>query len=376
MGTPISLRVIEMADTSYGVNHPLAVKVWTRKMIHEPYRSGWFSKFVGDDSNSLIHLHPDLQKGPGDTVYPMLRAQLTGDGVQGEGTLEGSEEELQTSRDSVVLDQLRHAVRSKGRVSEQRVPFSVREEAYIGLTDWFTVRKDVGLMNQLGGNTNITNTRYTLNNATRAPSTNNHLFVGGTAEASLSASASSAFSLTVIDRMVTRAKTKANQPVRPLMIDGEEKYVVFIHPFQKHQLRVTAAASGNWLDIQKAVLQGGKINSNPIYTGAVGEWNQCVIHESNYVPGGSGSSGIFANTNIGVASVYRAVLAGADALQLCVGNGYGTDPAWFEELFDYGAKLGVACGWIYGGVKAQFTVNAATEDFATVVASTFSPDPS
>lgn len=366
-----------MADTSYGVNHPLAVKVWTRKLIHEPYRSGWFSKFVGEDSNSLIHLHSDLQKGPGDTVYPMLRAQLTGDGVQGDGTLEGQEEELQTSRESVVLNQLRHAVRSQGRVSEQRVPFSIRSEAYTGLSDWFTVRKDMGLMNHLCGNDNQSDTRYTLNNTPVAPTTNNHLFVGGTTEASLSASASSAFSLTVIDRMVTRAKTKANMPIRPLMVDGEEKYVVFIHPFQKHQLRTTAAASGNWLDIQKAVLQGGKVNSNPVYTGAVGEWDQCIIHESYYVAGGNAASGPSSKTSIGTADVYRAVLAGADAIQLCVGNGYNRDePAWFEELFDYGNKLGVAAGWIYGGVKSQFTVGGTEEDFATVVASTYSPDPS
>jgi len=361
-----------MADTSFGVNHALAVKFWTRKMIHEARTRSWFNKFVGEDSNSLVQLHTELQKNSGDTVYPMLRAQLTGAGIQGDGTLEGNEEQLQTSRDSVTLDQLRHAVRSAGRASEQRVPFSMRNEAFIGLADWYATRLDENFFNHICGNTNQSDTRYTGNNATRAPSTNNHLFVGGTAEASLSASASSAFSLTTIDRMVTRAKTKANQKIRPLRIGGEDKYAVFIHTFQLHQLRTTAAASGNWLDIQKAAIQGGQISGNPLYTGAVGEWNGAIIHESERVCGGSTG-----NTNIGTASVYRAVLCGAQAVNLVLGNNYSPDsPAWFEELFDYGNKLGVSAGMIYGMVKSQYTIGGSTEDFGTIVASTFSPDPS
>ena len=361
-----------MADTEFGVNHPLAVKVWTKKLIHEAINQAWFGKFVGTDSNALVYHSTDLSKGPGDTVYPMLRAQLTGAGIQGDATLEGNEEELQTNRDSVVLDQIRHAVRSKGRASEQRVPFSMREEAYIGLRDWWTVRLDNTFFNQLCGNSVQTNTIYTGNNTAAAPSANNHLFVGGTAEASLSTSASSAFNLTVVDRMVTRAKTKANTPIRPLMIGGEEKYVLFIHPFQHHQLRTTAATSGNYLDIQKAAIQGQQISGNPLYTGAIGEWNGCILHESIRVAGGNSGT-----QSIGVAGVYRAVLAGAQAMCLVNGNDSGVDaPNWYEELFDYGNKLGVAAGMIFGMKKSQFTVNATLEDFSTIVASTYSPDPS
>ena len=360
-----------MADTEFGTNHPLAVKIWTRRLIREAITQAWFGKFVGEDTNSLVYHKTDLQKGPGDTIYPMLRAQLTGVGIQGDAVLEGSEEELQTSRDAVVLDQIRHAVRSKGRASEQRVPFSMREEAFIGLRDWWTVRLDNTFFNQLGGNSNQSNNIYTGNNAAPAPSANNHLFVGGTAEASLTASASSAFNLTVVDRMVTRAKTKANTPIRPIMIGGEEKYVLFMHPFQHHQLRTTAAASGNYLDIQKAAIQGGQISGSPLYTGAVGEWNGCIFHVSTRVPGNNTGT-----QSIGVASVYRAILGGSQAVCLVNGNDSGVDsPNWYEQLFDYGNKLGVAAGMIFGMKKSQFTVNATLEDFSTIVASTYSPDP-
>jgi hypothetical protein len=40
--------------------------------------------------------------------------QLSGAGIQGDSTLEGNEEALTLYRDTVLIDQLRHAVRSGG----------------------------------------------------------------------------------------------------------------------------------------------------------------------------------------------------------------------------------------------------------------------
>ena len=118
-----------MADTSYGVNNPLAVKIWSRKLLHEALRQTWFSKFIGSGSDALCYMKNDLEKGPGDRIRVGLRMLLTGAGIQGDNTLEGEEEALVTYTDDLLIDQLRHAVRSAGKMSEQRVPFSVREEA-------------------------------------------------------------------------------------------------------------------------------------------------------------------------------------------------------------------------------------------------------
>ena len=70
--------------------------------------------------------------------------------------------------DAVLINQLRHAVRSKGKMSEQRVPYSVREEARMGLTDWWADRMDTAFMNQLGGNSNQTDTKFTGNNTAQS----------------------------------------------------------------------------------------------------------------------------------------------------------------------------------------------------------------
>ena len=59
--------------------------------------------------------------------------QAGADGIVGDGTLEGNEEALITYTDNLLINQLRNAVRSAGKMSEQRIPWSVREEAMTGL---------------------------------------------------------------------------------------------------------------------------------------------------------------------------------------------------------------------------------------------------
>src|SRR5690348_30163 len=108
-----------MATSNYGTNHPLAVKLWSRKLFREALKNTTMAPFMGSDSNAGIQVVSDTQKGPGDTIYLPLRMQLSGDGIQSDGTLEGNEEALTTYRDTLVIDQLRHAVRTGGRMSDQ-----------------------------------------------------------------------------------------------------------------------------------------------------------------------------------------------------------------------------------------------------------------
>src|SRR5690606_4775908 len=141
-----------MANTEYGVNHPLAVKQWARKLFQDVLKETYIGRFVGTSSNSLIQRKDDVSKDKGDRITIGLRMQLSGDGVAGDATLEGNEEALTTYHDNVFIDQLRHAVRSAGKMSEQRVPFSIREEAKDGLKDWWADRMDTAFFNQICGN--------------------------------------------------------------------------------------------------------------------------------------------------------------------------------------------------------------------------------
>jgi len=347
-----------MAETTYGVGHPLAVKLWSKKLFHESLKSTFFGKFMGTDSGSLIQIKSETSKGAGDRVRVGLRMQLSGAGVAGDDTLEGNEEALATYYDDVVIDQLRHAVISGGKMSEQRVPFSVREEARMGLQDWFSGRFDTAMFNQLAGNTAVADTRYTGSQAAVAPTAANLIVGGGeTAETSLSPTTTHSLTLRMLDKAVAKAKTMSPM-IRPIMVKGKPHYVCFIHPNDTYQLRGQTNA-GQWADIQRAAMEGGIISENPIFTGALGIYNGVILHESSYVP-----------VSTKGADYRRCIFAGAQAGVIAFGQGFSANKmTWDEEMFDYGNKLGVSAGAIYGIKKTVF--NGA--DFGVLTMPVWSP---
>lgn len=358
-----------MANTSYGVNHPLAQKLWAKKLFHDTIGSSFVGKFTGTSDSSLIQVKSELSKDRGDRITVGLRVLLTGAGIQGDNTLEGSEEALTTYSDNFFIDQLRHAVRSSGKMSEQRIPWEVREEARDGLTDWWTERLETSVANQLTGNTGETDTKYTGLQATIAPHTSRIICGGGhSTEASLSATTTHAIALTDLDRACAQAKqpSVAGAPrIRPVKVDGKKMYVVFLHPYQIYQLRRDASTAGNFFDIQKAQLQGGKISDNPLITGAEFIYNNCIVHEWNYLPN-------TVSAPVAQANYRRGVLCGAQAAVIAHGQGGSENKmSWEEELFDYGNQLGVSAGMIYGVKKAMFN----SIDFGTIVLSGYAPAP-
>ena len=354
-----------MALTNFGVNSPLAVKLWRKRLFSESLKATWFGKFVGESADSLIQFTTETQKDKGDRVTVGLRMQLTGAGVQGDGTLEGNEEALAVYSDTIAIDQLRHAVRSNGKMSEQRVPMEVRDEAMAGLRDWWADRLDTCMFNQLCGNTAQTDTRYTGNQATTAPDTNHRLWAGPGITTDEGLGTGDTMSLALIDKCVARAKTFTPM-IRPLKIKGEDKWAMFLHPNQVYSLRTNINA-GQWLDIQKAAVTGGQISENPIFSGALGEYNGVVLHEAVRV-----QNGIHSSTGAVLPNVRRAAFCGAQAALVAVGRGGDPDNmSWIKEYFDYQNQLGVSAGMIFGIKKTVF--NSA--DFSVLTVSSYAATP-
>lgn len=133
-----------MATTSYGVNDSYTVKLWAKVLKAEALKATWFGKFIGESSDSLIHLKTDMQKSAGDRLTYGLRTLLTGDGVSENVTLEGNEESLSIYSDNLLINELNHAVRVRAdsTIDAERVPFNLREEAKNGLRDWVSGRLD------------------------------------------------------------------------------------------------------------------------------------------------------------------------------------------------------------------------------------------
>lgn len=349
-----------MADTEYLLNSPLAVKRWSEKLMKEALKKTFALKFMGEDTNNLIQIKTELGKGAGDRLTFGIRQQLAGAGVQGDNTLEGNEEELITYTQFLYIDQLRHAVRSKGEMSEQRVSFDLRNESKDGLSDWWADRWDSWLFNQICGVSTQTDIRYTGMQATVAPDAAHQVFPGAAiAEASLSATTAFRFSLALIDKARERGKLAVNT-LRPLNVDGREMYLAFIHPFQVTSLRQSTASS-QWSDIQLAALAAKDASDNPLYNGALGVYNQTIIYESTRVP-------LVAGATAGTNDVARAVLCGAQAAVCGFGRKYGKSTmSWNEKAFDYDNKLGVKAGCIGGLTKTRLNGS----DFAAVTMSSY-----
>tara|TARA_Y100001963_G_C6790799_1_gene455283 strand:- start:2995 stop:4212 length:1218 start_codon:yes stop_codon:yes gene_type:complete len=392
-------------NATFGTNDDLAVKVWAKKLFVESLKATQLDKFIGTTSDSVIQVRDELNKGAGDTLHYGLRMQLNGAGIAGDSTLEGQEESLVTYRDTITVNQLRHAVKVVGNMSQQRVTFDIRAEAQAGLVDWWAQRLDTSLINQLAGNTNPTNTNniYSGMNAVVAPtvtqtgSVTNYLSSDyailpadltdaatvtsvDTAEAALSpdgiaAPSTFAFNLRMLDKAVIKARTLPT-PIRPIKMNGMECYVAFLHPYQVYDLRRNTAA-GQWMDIQKAALQGGQVTKNPLFTGAVGMYSGVIIHEDARVPFGPSTDingahqTYLADAAVGVA---RGIFCGAQSGCIAFGRAYGYSGSnikfkWTEVLDDYENQLGVSSALVYGMKKTQFN----SKDFGTIVMSSYSP---
>ena len=347
-----------MADINFELNNPQAVKLWAAKAAKEAIKKTYLNKFTGKDEDSLIQIFGDTNKSSGDRIRVPLEMALTGAGVSGDNTLEGNEEAITYYYDDLVINQKRHAVSVAGRMTEQRSLLPLRENARRRLQNWIAELLDYSLMNHLAGNTNADGSTLLKSNgnvAVTAPSSGNIIYHGAGAASDASLSTTATFTIDLLDKGKEKAETSTPM-IRPLMIDGEEKYVCFMHNYQVYDMRVSSATTtGQWFDINKAALMGGEGSKNPIYTGALGEYNGIILHRSFRMPS------MATNTR-------RAVLCGAQAGILAFGQESGLNKlTWVEEEKDYKNKFSVGAGLIYGLKKAVY--NSA--DFATVVLATY-----
>jgi N4-gp56 family major capsid protein len=162
--------------------------------------------------------------------------------------------------------------------------------------------------------------------------------------------------------------------IQPFMVDGEKKFVLLMHIWQKFQLR-TSATANDWLDITKAVQRGKDAH---MYKNALGEYAGVVMHSHRSVVR-------FDDYGLGgVTPAARALFLGAQALCCAYGRkvpnkgGAGAIDNiqnrrvwWNEETADRGNRLAVTCGLISGVQKTRFN----SKDFGIIAVDTYCNDP-
>lgn len=360
-----------MATTSYPVGDALAVKLWSRTLEHEALKFTEIARLIGNDANSIIHRKMETSKGPGDQVTYGLRMQLSGLGFSENNLAEGNGESLTTYSDALLINELGNVVgvKSQYTIDQQRVPFNLREEARDGLADWYAKRYSTAFFNQVCGYTLATDVRLTGLNAVVAPSSTRIIRQSGRASDDLLTSAD-VFTLNLIDKAKEAAIT-ATPKIRPVNIKGmgrrdynntlTDKYVMYLHPYQITDMR-SSTSTGQWLDIEKAAMAGGRITNNPIYDGSIGEYNSVILRQAYDVTNGVSA------TSTDVPTVKRAVLLGGQAAMIAFGQKDSPNRyRWNEELFDHKRRLEVSAWTIHGMKKTQYN----SVDYGTIVVSTY-----
>lgn len=372
-----------MATKTFGVNDALSNKLWAAKFAKEVEKKTYFGRFMGEGEDNIIQVKTEMNKSAGDKLTMGLVMQLTGDGRTEGQALEGNEESFTTYDDSLFINELRHAVRvkNKGSIDQQRVPENLRTIARNRLAQWYAVRMDTVMFLHLCGYTGAAFTKdgqtvdrtlgvYNGNNTIVAPSSNRIYRANAEAnDQAINNATTHRILLEHIDHLVWMAKT-ASPLISPINVNGQDKYVMFLHPSQVRDLRTDASTSRiTWFNTQRARLEGGQGMDNPIFSGALGEYNGVVLHEAYRI-----TNGVHSSTGAAVANTKRAVFLGKQAA--CVAWGRDTPSStkysWTEELFDYENQLGVGLGTVWGIKKSIFN----SVDFATLVLTTYGQDPS
>ena len=119
---------------------------------------------MGDSTESMIQRVTELKKDEkGARAVLTLVADLEGDGVAGDRTLEGNEEAMKSYDQVIRIDQLRHANRHEGRLADQKSVVRFRENSRDVLAYWLADRLDqLGFLTLSGvtyDNTNKGSTR-------------------------------------------------------------------------------------------------------------------------------------------------------------------------------------------------------------------------
>lgn len=349
--------------------------VWAMDVWSNARNKQFLNKFTGTSEDSMIQRITELKKDEkGTRAVITLVPDLEGDGVVGDNTLEGNEEEMQAYDQVITMDQMRHGNRNKGRLADQKSVVKFREQSKNKLAYWLADRCDQLTFLSLSGVTYGTQT----NGAARvgsqfpalefagdvsAPSTNrygrydatNGLIMGATASnADLVAADTPTYEMLV--ELKAYAKERYVKPVRGK--DGSDSYHVFLTPTAMSKLRLDP-------EYQSIMRNAGVRGSgNELFKGTDSVYIEGLwIHEYRHVYNTTGlSSG--SKWGGGTVDGCRVLFCGAQAMGLAdIGA-----PYWDEDGFDYNNQQGISVGKFIGLKKPVWkgVTEGTDEDFGVI----------
>jgi N4-gp56 family major capsid protein len=367
-----------MALTNFGLLTTEQKTIWSMDLWKNARNQSFINKFLGAGPNSLIqHITELKQSEKGARAVITLLADLVGDGVAGDRTLEGNEEGMQTFDQVIRIDQLRHANRHEGRIADQKSVVNFRDNSKNVLAYWLADRIDQMAFLSLAG----ISYAYKPNGATRvgsdlqyldfaadvtAPSTrrttNWDASAGILRTSATGSNASSDVAADDFPQWRTFVQLKAyakDRYIRGVTSGGgTETFHAFLTPQAMAKLKQDTDYMANLRYSQKS-----SVNEN-LFTGEFVTIDGISLHEFRHVPNTSGlSSGKYGSG--GTIDGCQILFCGAQAL----GMADIKAPEWNEKGFDYDNQQGISVGKILGFKKPKFGniyESNAVEDFGVI----------
>ena len=397
------------ADTLTGAGN--IAEQWSKEFFAYGMKNMFFSRFIGKptklihagkrpsqatiqtDPNSLIQLKMELMKEAGEAITFPIIAPLTGHGrvatpaALTTGSLEDHEEGILNYSYRQELCDWGHATRDQGPMTRQQASWDWDTVARQILALWFGQAMDAATYSALAGIAYVGDDEKPADAggtpliAAAAPS---RKVTGGMKGGTFTAKATDALcddEEYMCLEMIDHAKYTAvsTEPImRPIIIDGQPWYLMFISSGQAKDLRANAGAGTGviWSDVQmNANLRGLK---NPLFTNALGAYNGVLLFEYQRCQTRIGVDGnqqnlvknaFDAGDVLPVAtwpedgrSMHRGLFCGAGAAV----HAYGAKPTFIRKDFDYGRQHGLAVNMLVGVGKPVF--NAV--DYSVMVVDT------
>lgn len=372
-----------MALTNFGLLTNEQKTVWSMDLWRQARNYSFVNQFLGKDSNSMIQHITELKKSEkGARAVITLLADLEGDGIAGDRTLEGNEEPMKAYDQVIRLDQLRHANRHEGRMADQKSIVEFRNNSRDVLAYWLADRIDqVAFLTLAGlaysnknsavgatagrGTSDLSYLEFAADVA--APSASRYLvwdagnknFTTNTSNTQLVGGAIGTGDYPMWETFVQLKAYAKDNYIRGIKEKGgEEVYHVFLSPQAMAKLKLD---NNYMLNLRHAQPRG---DGNNLFTGSSVKIDGIYFHEYRHVP----------NTRLspsgqkwggGTVDGCRMLFCGAQALGMAdIGA-----PEWVEKGFDYENQQGISVSKILGFLKPKFYTQYsgnAVEDFGVI----------
>ena len=375
-----------MANTNFAALTSEELTIWSRDFWRVARNMSFINQFAGSGPNAMVQRISELtQSEKGARAVITLLADMTGDGIVGDNTLEGNEEALRAYDIVVQLDQLRFANRLAGRLADQKSVVNFREHSrdalayamadridqlgFLTLSGIaYTVKNNGALRGVLNTGQNLGDLAFS--GDVTAPTTNRHRrwdatngLVAGDVTAVVAADTVSYPTIVAL-----KAYAKDNY-IRGIRAAGnEEVFHLFITPQVMADLKLDSDFLAN---VRNAGVRGP---NNELFSGSSSLMvDGVMVHEFRHVFNTSGAT-TGTSSNAG-STGYKwgadadvngsaCLFVGAQALAMAdIGL-----PDIVEDVFDYGNQNGISIGKIFGFKKPKYNSdhNGAVEDFGIV----------